>query len=185
MSVASGSDAARFQHDALERANRRWECAGGPGYDADLVSERPEGAEVLDSNAHFVLMADEDGYSIWRAAPDVDDPDAIFPLTDEGSEQAWEEFRRLTSEARRVNRALLLPKSLRIIVLIGAAAWMGAGLIYWLTYALDRQSFLDQPTWLTWDQVIDGTAYRVGIGALAVLVALWIERRWRSDPSKP
>ena len=64
-------------------------------------------AEIRATHRWYSLAADEDGFAIWDLAGASADPVSEFARADDGSEEAWAEFRRLT---QRRHRLLRLPE---------------------------------------------------------------------------
>jgi hypothetical protein len=149
--------------------------------DPDAVSSD----EVVESNRWFTLTSDEDGYAIWDVDDLGDDPVRFFEPTSVGSDDARAEFRRLTRDAR-LRRGV--PRVLLGAVLVGAVVWLAAGSFYLFRIALQfggGPSIDDFPTWLTWVQLVEGVAYRVGLGSLAVLLAWFVVESLRREPVRP
>ena len=128
-------------------------------------------AEVLATNRWYSLTADEDGFAIWDVAGSSDDPVGEFARTDEGSEEAWAEFRRLTRDARLHRR---VPRLLLGATVVGTAVWLITGAIEAVIFATALSSndggigFTD---FLSWMQIADTVAFRVAIGSVTILVA--------------
>jgi len=139
------------------------------------VDESPP-PEVLASNRWYTLTEHKDELGIWESGAEGD-PVRVFPRSDEGSEEAWAELRRLTRHAR-LHRGL--PSLLFRVVVVGAVVWIVTGAIYLTLYVLETSNFLDFPgfpTWIRWLQIAEGIAYRVTLGTLAILVAWFVRRR--------
>ena len=126
-------------------------------------------AEVLATNRWYSLTADEDGFAIWGVAGSSDDPVGEFARTDEGSEEAWAEFRRLTRDARLHRR---VPRLLLGATVVGTAVWLITGAIeaVIVATALTSNGGIGFSDFLSWMQVADAVAFRVAIGSVTILV---------------
>ncbi len=127
-------------------------------------------AEVLATNRWYSLTADEDGFAIWDVAGSSDDPVSEFARTDEGSEEAWAEFRRLTRDARLHRR---VPRLLLGATVVGTAVWLVTGAIEAAIFAtaLSSNGDIGFTDFLSWVQIADTVAFRVALGSVTILVA--------------
>ena len=129
--------------------------------------------EVVDSNRHFMLGRDEDGYTIWRTGADDTEPIRTFPVTDQGSEEAFAAYQQLTRSAR--SWALTLAKW---IAIVGAVAWALSGIALAAVYlGFDENGPGSFTGLVKWAQVGQSAAYPIAVGASFVYIVLWLDRR--------
>jgi hypothetical protein len=162
----------------------------GPGVHDDAEGQPPY--EAIDWKRRYVLAVSPEGYGVWdKLADDPERPVALFPQTDEGLEEAEGEFHRLTKADRprsgRLIDTYVSSAGTRVLVslvAVGVIVWIVAGAIFNIGYALGFRRFsFDQTTspvddLLIVTQTVEFIAFRLWVGALAALGALWLVR-WR------
>jgi hypothetical protein len=133
--------------------------------------------KIYGSNRRYVLAELEERYVIWDLWDPGEEPSESFPLTEEGFDRANRRFTMLV----RIDRGTRFPllSGLRWTVLVGAAVWAAANAIYYLF--LDQAEF-EQSGFVDGVAKAGAIANHVWIGALAILGAMWLERRLR-EPS--
>jgi len=144
-----------------------------PGTPQPPPPERSPSFEVVDSNRHYMLGRDEDGYTIWRTGADDTEPMRTFPVTDRGSEEAFATYQQLTRSAR--SWALTLAKW---IAIVGAVAWALSGIALAAVYlGFDENGPGSFTGLVKWAQVGQSAAYPLAVGAAFVYIVLWLDRR--------
>jgi hypothetical protein len=157
--------------------------------DEDDVRSQPEDEssdpvelQVVSTSRWLVLAETRDGYGIWRRDDDRSGPPiAEFGEDAEGFASADREFRR---RVRMIRLFATVPTVLSWCVAVGVCVWVLTGLYLTLwTMSLLPRSFEEQmggpPTFVS----AAGTmSYDIWVGALAVLIMLWLLRRTREDP---
>lgn len=130
--------------------------------------------EVVDSNRHFMLGRDEDGYTIWRTDADDTEPVRTFPAGDQGSEEAFATYQRKSKAAR--SWPLTAAKWTAIVA---AVAWALSGITSAIVLAGFDQNEIYQSlsSWIRWIQVLQSAAYPLTVGAGIVYVVLWLDAR--------
>jgi predicted anti-sigma-YlaC factor YlaD len=140
-----------------------------------------DGAEIVQQSGRYILIRDADGHSIYDLDMGADaDPIASFPPGDSGFEAAWDRFQRSIRAARRERYALA--PVLTAVAVVAAVVWMVTGTAYGLLIVGFAQSSFFESQWFQWIQAADSVAYHVMLGALTVLVALWLRKRLGADP---
>ena len=87
---------------------------------------------------------------------------------------------RLVRGARSERFGLI--RMLGIVVTVGVIVWVVAGVGYGSSIAgLYRSGNGPASRWWLWFQVADTISYHVWVGALAVLLVLWLWQRFGSD----
>ena len=124
--------------------------------------------ESVGSNRWYQLARDEQGYVLHAKGGG---PDTRFPNTDEGAEQAWDEFKRRSDEAQSAHRSASFPRWLFAAVVVIAIAWMITGIVSSLAFF---GSSLFNQSWFRWTQIADQMLYHFLIGSTAVLVSWWV-----------
>jgi len=119
-----------------------------------------------------VLAQLDDSYVIWDLRDPGDEPAETYPATEQGFERANERFTMLVRLDRR--ERLPLFAVLRWLVLLGVVVWAGSNTIY---ITLLDETDLEQGGLIDLVRKSGTISYYVWIGALAVLAALWLERR--------
>jgi fatty acid desaturase len=141
--------------------------------------------EVVDDSRRYALGATADFYGVWdKQTPG--EPLARFPLTDEGLAQAEERFKVL----RRAERSYLdmLPLVLGWATLLGIAVWVVAGIVFQVFFTEDLfPGFGEEASQAAarFFFLVENVAFRVWIGSLASLAALWLFRALRPHPHEP
>jgi hypothetical protein len=130
--------------------------------------------EVVDSNRHFMLGRDEDGSTIWRTDADDTEPIRTFPAGDQGSEEAFATYQRMSKAAR--SWPLTAAKWIAIVAAFG---WALSGIATAILYAgFDRNEIVrSSMSWIQWIQVLQSAAYPLTVGAGVVYGVLWLDRR--------
>jgi hypothetical protein len=130
--------------------------------------------EVVDSNRHFMLGRDEDGYAIWRTDADDTEPIRTFPVGDQGSEDALATYQRLSRGARSWPLT-----AARWIAIVSAVAWALSGIGLAIVYGGFDQNevFSSLAGWIRWIQVLQSAAYPLTVGAGVVYGVLWLDGR--------
>ena len=130
--------------------------------------------EVVDSNRHFMLGRDEDGSTIWRTDADDTEPIRTFPAGDQGSEEAFATYQRMSKAAR--SWPLTAAKWIAIVAAFG---WALSGIATAILYAgFDRNEIVrSSMSWIQWIQVLQSVAYPLTVGAGVVYGVLWLDGR--------
>ena len=137
----------------------------------------------------YVLGEGEDFYGIWDAES-PGRPVESFALTDAGLQEATRRFMQLS---RQDFWTRFGPKALRWALFVGLGLWILTGLLLWIRFAVATpgavspifESPVDpfvgygQPGWVKVAQVAENVAFRLWVGAVAVLVALRLLDRGR------
>ena len=131
---------------------------------------------VVESRRH-VLFEDEDGYSIWVLDRLDDEPVAVFPLTEEGLDEAmgrWDEL------ARRERRGRLLTSLAWVARVVGIfwIAFTGFVVVYGLALAsLGGETRDDSLSWF-----LSFLSYPIlsflptaFLASVAIYVVVWME----------
>ena len=148
-----------------------------PNGPEDPTPETTPSFEVVDSNRYFVLGSDDDGYSIWRTDSDDPDPIRVFPATDEGSEEAFGTYRRMSKAERSITLTVT-----KWIVIVAAVAWALSGIalaVVYLGYSPEGPSSFDGL--IKWSQALNAAAYPIAVGAGVVYGVLWLDARKGTD----
>ncbi len=160
----------------------------GPTDDDDDVQSEPETEsdsvelQVVSTSRWLVLAETRDGYGIWRRDDDRSGlPIAEFGEDEEGFASADREFRH---RVRMIRLFATVPTVLAWCVAVGVCVWVLTGLYLTLwTMSLLPRSFQEQvggpPTFVS---AASTMSYDIWVGALAVLIMLWLLRRAREDP---
>jgi hypothetical protein len=128
--------------------------------------------ELIDSRSRYVLGAGTDYYGIWDTEQ-LGRPLSRFSLTDEGLGQAQEEFDRLLRLNR--NPRAMLSRVLRTTLFAGLALWAVAGGIYSWLYVRTEFGSPASIRAIRVFYVAQIVAFRVWVGALALLAAMWLQ----------
>lgn len=154
----------------------------------DDVQSEPESEsdsvdlQVISTSRWLVLAETRDGYGIWRRDDDRSGPPiAGFGEDEEGFAGADREFRH---RVRMIRLFATAPTVLSWCVSIGVSVWVLTGLYLTLwNMSLLPRSFTEAiggaPTFVF---AANTMSYDVWVGALAVLIMLWLLRRTREDP---
>ncbi len=140
-----------------------------------------DGAEIVEQSGRYALIRDADGVAIYDLDLGSDaDPVASYPPGDAGFEAAWDRYGGLVRGARRERFGLV--RVLGVVVVVGVIVWVVAGVGYGsLIVGVDLTGRGPQSRWWVWFQTADTVSYHVWVGALAVLVMLWLWQRFGSD----
>jgi hypothetical protein len=140
-----------------------------------------DGAEIVEQSGRYALIRDADGVAIYDLDEGSDaEPVASFPPGDEGFEAAWERYGRLVRGARRERFGLV--RVLGIVVVVGVIVWVVAGIGYGTLFVgLDLFGNGPQSRWWAWIQAADTISYHAWVGALAVLLLLWLWQRFGNE----
>jgi hypothetical protein len=136
--------------------------------------------EILEANSRFMLTTEEGGFAIWRTDTDDDAPLTTFPPTQEGSDAAWESFRRMSRRARWARWRRVPMGGLRWTAIVSAIVWIVARFVasLWLAVETTSSSFgSNLSRWLAWLQFADQLAFAVFVSAVGLYVVLWLEGR--------
>lgn len=130
--------------------------------------------ELLASNKRYVLGDAPEFYGVWEKAGVGSQPMARFAKTDEGLEAAVEHFERLSRIARWRGDPVGVP--LLILMAGGIVVWTVVGAIR--TIKGNGVAFFpnSDSTFLENLAITEVIAYRIWIGALALLIALGLVR---------
>jgi hypothetical protein len=149
----------------------------------DAQNTTPSGGrfETFDANERFVVVRDDDGYSVWRLE-DLGEGEPIqrFADDDSGYELAADMWSALTHEDRR-RRSPWLPV-LKWVVITSAVLWAGASIfsstILYLNQAdAFRGGFRDFSGFFQVMEVVSAIGYSITLGATASYVVLWLDAR--------
>ncbi|HEV8563789.1 MAG TPA: hypothetical protein VGR41_02630 [Actinomycetota bacterium] len=133
-----------------------------------------EHGQIYGSSRRFVLAQLDENYVIWDLRDSGDEPAETYPATEDGFERANARFTMLVRQDRM--RRLRLFAALRWTVLVGVIVWAVSNAIY---YAFLDSAIFEQVGFVDLFRRSGAIAYHLWIGALAVLAALWLERRLR------
>jgi hypothetical protein len=146
------------------------------------VAVEIEGRESVSANRWHLLDLTEDGYGIWRREdPAGSAPIAVFDDDADGFTAANAEFRRRTRQMRLFSQ---FPEVLAWVVAVGVILWFLTVLISTTTLFRNNlggssRAFGDL---LEWSEEFMQVAYALWLGALALMVMLWLLRRARDEP---
>jgi hypothetical protein len=139
--------------------------------------------ERVASNRWFVLAETEDGYGIWpRSAGKDSAPILEFDEDADGFVEADEEYRRRSRQMRLFTQ---LPGVLAWIVAIGVIQWfvLTAYVNIWSLLTTQNVASSEFDYWLPYQaQNLVQIAYALWLGALGLMVMLWLLRRSREEP---
>lgn len=133
--------------------------------------------EPILKSRRYVLGESEEYYGIWDRR-EGRGPFERFPLTEEGFDAAEARFHELTRRRRRDPdryRMVLLG-----IVVGGAALWVAAGIFTAVGYELAFLGVQAEALLFRVMYVLDAVGYRLALGAVLVLAALFVVSRGRS-----
>ena len=137
--------------------------------------------ETFDANARFVVIRDDEGYSVWRLE-DLGEGEPIqrFADDDTGYQLAADMWAALTGEDRRRRGPWL--SALKWVVIVSAILWVAANIIstsffYLNEFEAFRDGFRDLSGFNTIMQVISTVAYSFTLGGTVVYVVLWLDVR--------
>ena len=141
-----------------------------------------DGAEIVEQSGRYALIRDADGVAIYDLDLGSDaEPVASYPPGDAGFEAAWERYGRLVRGARRERFGLV--RLLGIVVVVGVIVWVVAGIGYGTLFVgLDLFGNGPQSRWWARIQAADTIAYHAWVGALALLLLLWLWQRLGDHP---
>jgi hypothetical protein len=143
------------------------------------MADEPEALYKIDWSRRYVLGAKGDIIGIWDKQGGAQPVDT-FPHDDDGLKLAERRFAELVREdvaARNV-----WGKVLRWAVLVGVILWIVGGLANNIIGATASVAFsnLFKATY-----VLEGFAFRLWVGVLALLAVLWLARSLKSSVEKP
>lgn len=146
-----------------------------------------EPPDVIEIGRSYTLAAGEDFYGIWEKGK-AGEPIRRFPLTEDGYEEAERTHAAMEAQARLERRGPSLTYALRVTLFVSLALWIVAGLVSRIWYLFVFESTVILPDYglpgeSAFTQalgIVEGTAYRTWIGALALLVTL----RWLSPGTR-
>ena len=146
----------------------------------DFASE--DALAVVATNRWFVLGETPDGYGIWPLEADRTGPPIVeFGEDEQGFAAADTDLRRRTREIRLFAVA---PTYLAWVIVVAVTLWVVSSLVtslwslnlFWIgPDAFEGEAF-------GWVQAISSMTYSLWVGALAILIMLWLLRRSREDP---
>ena len=140
------------------------------------LSPREPAFKVLASNRWFIVGEDDEGYGIWSVTDEGDAPLRRFPPTDEGSEEAFDEFTSMS----RARRRSPLQGALLWAAAISGLIWVLSNGYVAIALALDIGSGfgggLDSALY-EWLSQISQTAYPVFAVSAGLYVLLWLSSR--------
>jgi hypothetical protein len=149
--------------------------------------QEPEG--TFQAGRRYVLGQGEDFYGIWdRELPGK--PVETFDLTDPGLLEAR---KRIAHLSRQDFWARFGPKALRWALLAALGVWVFTGLLLWIRFAVATPGAITpilapsevpfvgygEPGWVMVAQVAENVAFRLWVGALAIIFALRLLDRSR------
>ena len=151
--------------------------------------EEPDSLETIAKNRWYVLAETEDGYGIWTRDTDLNDaPFANFGEDEAGYIAAADEFKRRTRQMRLFSQ---LPEILAKVVAVGVILWFVLIVLTSVMAAIDAfatrsssESELVAFTTTRWFYEFTQVMYAMWLGALALMVALWLLRRARDEPAR-
>lgn len=151
----------------------------------------PPPYEEIDSSRSHVLGLTESGYGVWDKGGS-NEPVALFPVNDEGYAQAEREYQRLTKEAGDAQGPRLAgltgspaaASALGWTVVGGLLVWVVAGAVFNVLLVRETQ-VLTGPVESRRIEILAGSlqaiAFRVWVGALAVLGTMWLLQHLKKD----
>ncbi|MEA2558183.1 MAG: hypothetical protein QOG88_1721 [Actinomycetota bacterium] len=140
----------------------------------------PLGREEIARSRSFVLELDDTTYVLTstRANKEV----ARFPSTESGLESAIDEFDR---RSRTVFRDRWLPRCLGILAITSATIWALMNALYLFVLILYPAYLVGgvppRSDWLVWLGPAISIAYAFSLSSVAVLVVLYLWRRWPTN----
>jgi hypothetical protein len=142
--------------------------------------EGPPAFSVLASNRWFIVGEDEEGYGIWSVADGGGDaPLRRFPLTDQGSEAAFDAFTSMS----RSRRQLPIRGALLWMGVISGIVWVATNGYVALSLTSGSGSSFGQgfdSRLFGWLNQISQTAYPTFVVSAGLYVMLWL---WSRDPA--
>ena len=149
---------------------------GGAITKAEPASEGNEDAaevDVIVSNSYFTLVLTSESYEI-RSQEGSDRALHSYPMTDAGLALAEERFDSLSRAALAANGVWF--RVLRWTTAVALAAWVIAGLVRDILLSIPNTVGVEESNALRIVIVLEGTAFRVSVGAFAGLVVIWLGR---------
>lgn len=149
----------------------------------DPLHPRPA-VEVVSESRSFILESDAISYVLRARRGDRDV--ARFPMTDDGLDSAIDEFDRRT---RMDWRDRVLPRRLGILAIGSAGLWVIVSVVYSALTVAALRSMLTPPfnraprfeSWLIWVGAAQGVGQSIFYASSAVLVVLFVWRRWPTN----
>ena len=147
-----------------------------------------EHGKIYGSSQRYVLAELDDSYVIWDLRDPGDEPVETYPATEEGFERANERFKTLVRLDRRDRASLVIV--LRWVVVVGVVVWAISGVIWRIDYYKTTEfpigGFSGR---IRYAQMMEGIAYDVWLGALAILVLTLVfdrlKDREHTSPPRP
>jgi hypothetical protein len=136
---------------------------------------------IVAKNRWYVLAETEQGYGLWvRKGWEDGAAFAVFGKDPEGFTQAYALLRKRTRQMRLFAQ---LPEMLAWVVAIGAIVWVGGSIAYAVVYlrVIFGHPGLSARLPIFLEEFIR-VAYSIWLGAIALMVMLWLLRRSREDP---
>ncbi len=137
--------------------------------------------ETFDANKRFVVIRDDEGYSVWRLE-DLGEGEAIqrFADDDSGYQLASDMWAALTRADRRRRSPWL--SILRWIVIVSVILWASADIVSTtMLYLNEFDAFRSGPRDLLGFfevmQVVTTIGYAITFGGTALYVVLWLDAR--------
>ena len=137
--------------------------------------------ETFDANARFVVVRDDDGYSVWRLEElGEGEPIQRFADDDSGYELASDMWAALTRADRRRRSPWL--SILKWIVIVSVVLWASADIVSTTILYLNqadvfRGGFQDFSGFFEVMQVVTAIGYAFTFGGTALYVVLWLDAR--------
>jgi hypothetical protein len=152
-----------------------------PTVDPDDTTSPASRFETFDANARFVVVRDDDGYSVWRLEElGEGDPIQRFADDDSGYELAADMWAALTRADRRRRSPWL--SILKWVVIVSVVLWASADIVSTaMLYLNQADVFRGGPRDLTGlfevMQVVTTIGYAITFGGTALYVVLWLDAR--------
>ena len=137
--------------------------------------------ETFDANARFVVIRDDEGYSVWRLE-DLGEGEPIqrFADDDTGYQLAADMWAGLTREDRRRRSPWL--SGVKWVVIVSAVLWAAASIastsfFYLNEFDAFRDGFAELSGFYGVLEVVSAVGYSFTVGGTAVYLVLWLDLR--------
>ena len=136
---------------------------------------------VVSANPWFVLAETPDGYGIWPLEADRTGPPIMeFGEDEQGFAAVDSDFRRRTRDIRLFG---VVPTYLAWVIVVAVTLWVVSSVFtsLWSLNLIRLGPDGFEGDAFAWVQAISTVAYSFWVGALALLIMLWLLRRARED----
>ena len=151
-----------------------------------MQPEPPDQLDVVSQSRWYVLAETELGYGIWRVGqPRTEPPLRTFGEDADAFSDADREFRRRN---RWMRTHVTLPKFLAGVVFVAILIWIVASAIVNGSYIFaalgDPGGFFQRHLPPVWLRFVESLANNLWVGALVVLLTLFLLRRSSEGPDR-